>query len=146
MQSYDSPTLADRFWTRVVRTDGCWGWTGAKFRGGYGKINSGPRGHGNLFAHRVSWVLHHGPIPDQVYVLHRCDNPPCTNPAHLYLGDHADNMGDKASRGRGRTISESTVRQILSANGTISEIAEQAGVARSTAWRIRNGKEWVAAR
>jgi hypothetical protein len=64
-------------------------------------------GYGSIYAdgrlqkaHRVVWQVEHGPIPDGLHVLHQCDNPPCCNPAHLFLGTHADNMADKIAKGR----------------------------------------------
>jgi hypothetical protein len=91
-------TLAERFWEKVEKTEGCWRWTGAKYNYGYGKIR---RGGKTILAHRVSWILHKGPIPEGMCVCHHCDNPPCTNPAHLFLGTHQDNAVDRERKGRG---------------------------------------------
>lgn len=84
--------MAD-FWSRVdVRgPDECWPWMNAKTPNGYGTVYFGGRMVG---AHRVSWELTHGPIPDGLFVLHHCDNPPCCNPAHLFTGTHTDNVRD----------------------------------------------------
>jgi hypothetical protein len=92
--------LADRFWERVVKTDGCWLWTGATVRG-YGYIRA-DGGRVQLKTHRVSWELHNGPLPPEALVCHHCDNPSCVNPAHLYVGTEADNVHDRERRRRGR--------------------------------------------
>lgn len=92
--------LADRFWKRVVKSDGCWLWTGNRAVGGYGVILPGGGTRGLALAHRVSWEIHFGPIPDGMHVLHKCDNPPCVNPAHLFLGTQRDNNTDKVRKGR----------------------------------------------
>ena len=84
-----------RFVTRGEPAD-CWEFTGCRLRG-YGQL--GVEGVPKL-THRIAWEEAHGPIPDGLWVLHHCDNPPCCNPAHLYLGTHADNMRDMAERGR----------------------------------------------
>jgi hypothetical protein len=89
--------LLERFWRKVRKTDGCWEWT-ASFRGlGYGQIKVNQK---MLYAHRVSWEMANGPIPDGLCVLHHCDNPPCVNPDHLFLGTQADNMRDKVRKNR----------------------------------------------
>jgi HNH endonuclease len=84
----------------IVRPGECWGWRGATFRFGYGKVKlwDGTR----TTAHRVSYQIHYGPIPDGMFVCHHCDNPPCTNPEHLFLGTGADNNRDMAKKGRSR--------------------------------------------
>jgi hypothetical protein len=77
---------------------GCWVWSGATNRKGYGVYIFRGKYVG---AHRVAWTLFRGPIPDGLFVLHRCDNPPCLNPDHLFLGTHNDNMIDMVLKGRG---------------------------------------------
>ena len=102
---YHARTLA-RFWASVDRRMDaeCWPWTGAKNHGGYGhlKVWVGAE-HSERIATRVMWTLTHGPIPDGLFVLHRCDNPPCVNPAHLFLGTNDDNMRDAFVKHRIRT-------------------------------------------
>jgi len=87
-----------RFWAQVHKTPGCWTWTGGCNADGYGRmrIGTGQR----IRAHRISWFIHHGPVPVGMCVLHRCDNPPCINPDHLFLGTNPDNTADRHSKGR----------------------------------------------
>lgn len=92
-----------RFWSKVKIADGasCWEWIGSRDACGYGVLfrsnHSLPR---MLKAHRLSWEIHNGPITDGLHVLHRCDNPPCVNPSHLWLGTQADNNRDRDAKGR----------------------------------------------
>jgi hypothetical protein len=93
-------TIEERFWVHVVKSPGCWRWTGPTNYRGYGQIRKGGAATRNLLAHRVSWALHRGPIPEGLCVLHRCDDPPCTNPDHLWLGTIEDNNRDSRLKGR----------------------------------------------
>jgi len=147
--------LSERFWEKVVRRPNgeCWGWTGCKI-GPYGQLWSGSKQDKNIAAHRVSWEIHNGPIPDGMDVLHRCDNPPCPNPDHLFLGTQADNNADKAAKGRARgaalgedhhnsKLTPTVVSQIFAASGSQYEIARRFGVSRSCVADIKNGRTWT---
>jgi hypothetical protein len=93
-----SRPLEERFWEKVQKTDGCWEWTASR-SGGYGYLGGGP-GKGLVKAHRVSWELHNGLVPVGLCVLHRCDNPGCVRPDHLYVGTQKQNAEDREARGR----------------------------------------------
>jgi hypothetical protein len=88
-------SLAEFYTARVLKrdADACWGWSGERSKGRYGVARK-------QYAHRLSWEIHKGSIPDGMQVLHRCDNPPCTNPEHLYLGKDVDNRRDARDRSR----------------------------------------------
>lgn len=113
-----SRPLAERFWEKVDRRgpDECWPWTaGTNNSRGYGKIASGPgiipRA---LLSHRAAYELQVGPVPEGQCVLHECDNPPCCNPRHLFLGTRQDNVEDMVNKGRQRGASgESNARSKL---------------------------------
>ena len=92
-------TLEELYFSRVQRTAGCWGWTGSIMQFGYGKIVP-YKGASSISAHRASWMIYYGKIPEGMCVLHTCDNPICTNPEHLFLGTQMDNMRDAQRKGR----------------------------------------------
>lgn len=93
-------SLPRRFWSKVHKSDGCWLWIGSTGAKGHGQISLGGRRGRREAAHRVSWRLHFGDIPEGLLVCHRCDNPPCVRPDHLFLGTQGDNMRDCAQKGR----------------------------------------------
>jgi hypothetical protein len=90
--------VLERFWSKVDvgEEDDCWEWTGYRYRK-YGRFNFESV---SRLAHRVAWILLHGPLPDEQKVLHSCDNPPCCNPLHLFVGTQTDNMQDMIAKGR----------------------------------------------
>lgn len=121
-------TLKDRLLENVVIVGECWVFTGFKLPNGYGRIGQSKDGERKvLLAHRASWESHHGPIPGGMMVLHKCDNPPCVNPSHLFLGTGSDNMQDMLAKGRDRHVSElPTTRNAAhwSAKITVEQIHE----------------------
>lgn len=94
----------ERFWAkvRVTGPDDCWEWAAGRSKHGYGRVDFHYPGKTSRIASRVAWEMTHGPIPDGLHVLHECDNPPCCNPAHLFLGTHLDNVRDMHRKGRAR--------------------------------------------
>lgn len=151
-------SLVDRFWSKFGKPKkGCWNWTGSKDPNGYGNIEEG---HGSKYcrtvhyAHRLSWKLFNGPIPDSMSVLHKCDNSSCVRPDHLFLGTQKDNLVDCKNKGRnakGEKSGRSKLRQKninkireLAASGkhTQLEIASKFKVNQSHISRIVSKEVW----
>lgn len=101
---------------------GCWLWTAASDSSGYGMIRAGENYMSK--AHRVSWRLYRGEIPQDMYVCHTCDTPSCVNPNHLFLGTHTDNMRDMASKGR--SSGAGSLGMINGENNGQSKLTEEA--------------------
>lgn len=95
--------VEERFWEKVDKTVECWVWTASRSPDGYGLFKARTyQGHGGAMvrAHRFAWELTNGPVPDGFCVCHRCDNPSCCNPDHLFLGTVIDNNADRDAKGR----------------------------------------------
>lgn len=139
--------LRERFYVRVKKTDGCWIWTGSKFRNGYGNFCMGKKMRHQL-AHRYSYTIHNGQIPVGLCVLHRCDVRECVNPQHLFLGTQKDNSQDRISKcrpgGGKRKLNEAAVKEIYSMRGkkTQKEIGGMFHVSRATIYFIWSRKTW----
>ncbi len=133
----------------------CWEWTAGKSRQGYGKFGFGPCRGQLQGAHRVSWKLYKGPIPDGMGVLHKCHNPGCANPDHLYVGTQQQNMNDmveanrqaKGSQYRFTKLTENEVLEIRnlyeSDQFTQVELGNRFRVARRTIGHIVNRNVWT---
>ena len=131
----------------------CWPYAGSHDTCGYGKITLNGKEHK---AHRFLWELHNGAIPKGMFVLHHCDNPPCCNPAHLYLGTNKDNVRDMVLRHRCNPtrgsanwqakLNESQVPAIkirLSNGDSLSKIGHDYGVSPITIFDIKHNKTWA---
>lgn len=134
----------------VVSPNSCWEWSASvNKRAGYGQFRLGSR---MVYAHRVSWELHRGPVADGLYVLHRCDNRRCVNPGHLFLGTNDDNMADMVAKGRqargqrhgSAKLTPDQVAEIRSLAGTMlhREIAALFGISKQQVGHILRGEQW----
>lgn len=148
--AYMTIPIQERFWAKIVRAkEGCWDWRGAKHPHGYGLLFR-KRGERPAAAHRLSYEIHFGPIPPNMRVCHRCDNPPCNNPEHLFLGTAKDNTRDMIEKGRvargeriaSAKLSASDVLRIRSDTRTQKAIAADYGVRRQTISKLKSGKRW----
>jgi len=162
--------LETRFWEKVrfcgAGPSDCWEWDGAYFGNGYGFLNVGSKADGSRRpegAARIAWKLTNGELPPGMSVLHRCDNPRCVRPDHLFIGTQRDNMRDMASKGRasykgtsnaggknGRSrLTEEQVAKIRSryVEGGVTQraLAAEYGVSQGAIWMALAGRNWRAA-
>lgn len=154
MRVYNRIPIEQRFWSKVLKSDGCWEWKANKHIFGYGLIFD-EVGKKPKTAHRVSWEIHQGSIPKGLCVLHKCDNPSCVRPDHLFLGTHQENMIDKTRKGRvpkGSLNKSSKINEkqafeikVIYALGGISmkKLGNQYGVSSNVVCRIVNSKLWT---
>lgn len=129
---------------------GCWLWLGATNGNGYGTFKWSASE--SRLAHRASWEIHRGPVPDGRHVLHRCDVRACVNPAHLFLGTNDDNVADRVAKGRnapaagemnGRAkLTAEDVRMIRASGESVTALARKFGVAIPTVSQARSGRNW----
>ena len=145
-------SLLERWTANVRKTNGCWEWTGFRDPNSYGRLRVSGRPE---LAHRLSWKLHCHAIAPEQHVLHRCDNPPCVNPAHLFLGDQAANNADKiakrrsrygVSRGEDHGCAKLTVEQVLEIRASVGssiQVGERFGISGRQVRDIRRRKAWA---
>lgn len=144
-----------RFWSKVHKTQSCWLWVGGANLKGYGLIGWPGAGSGSILAHRYSWMLAHGQIPEGQFVLHKCDTPACVNPEHLFLGTLQDNVTDMIVKGRKvqavgtriglAKLDPDKVREIRWLRGQgflLTEIGREFGVDASVVSEVCNHKIW----
>lgn len=157
-------SLSDRFWPKVagaMESGGCWEWQGSIGTNGYGQMSQ-PGTRKLIPAHRASWIIHFGAIPNNLWVLHRCDNKRCVHPAHLFLGTLQDNVDDavakgiiKATRAKGERsgnakLTDAQVAEIRrrhnpglhparKTGGSSLELAREFGVTKQYIWQLVRG-------
>lgn len=112
----------------------CWEWTGSKNQGGYGMLGSMIEGGNSVYAHRASWIVNHGPIPEGHVVCHKCDNPACFNPDHLWIGSDAENTQDRVQKKRTRA---DRAQKLIEHIGYSSKAATEIVAALQTALILR---------
>lgn len=123
--------LAEDFFSRVEKTDACWLWIGSRDSHGYGKFSIKGRA---VAAHRFSFELENGPIGPGVKVCHRCDNPPCVRPSHLFQGTQADNMKDMVAKGRSASGDRSAMKRPDVVERANAKKRGRPNAARAEAW------------
>lgn len=159
------PNTPDKFWKKVDRrtSEECWEWMGHTTNGKVGTHGSLRYNGKQWVASRLAYILTFGDIPDELEVCHTCDNPPCCNPSHLWLGTHRENMRDSIAKGRFKgtknilvvKVGEDTsghiltneqvleIRKLCSLGHPQKWIAQQFGIARSTVSWIKTGRSWT---
>lgn len=150
-RSNKNEPLKARFFARAKKSRGCWQWAGTTDWKGYGVIEIKKPGAARrhvLRAHRISFEIFNGVIPPGKFICHKCDNPPCVNPKHLFIGDRSDNMQDCFTKGRGRTgiLRPRDIRYIRKEypkkDVTARRLAKKFGVGRKAIYDAAKRKTW----
>jgi hypothetical protein len=149
-------TEASRFWkwVRIGESEECWEWTGYRSKLGYGRF-SRPGQVGTQMAHRIAYELVNGPLPPDLFACHKCDNPPCCNPNHLFAGTASDNVRDAVQKGRWvrpptkrgtesnmAKLTPDAVKHIFTSDTPARDLAQQFGVTTTAVYWIKKGKNW----
>ncbi len=153
IQGFFKQTLKEGFEKHVIRNDkGCWDWKGSVQR--YGQMSYDYK---KITAHRASWIIHFGEIPEGMYVCHKCDNTKCSNPEHLFLGTAKDNIqdcinkkrikgyarrGEKNSKCKLKEVDVLEIKKLLKTNITQDEIAKKFNVTQVAISKIKCNKNW----
>lgn len=143
VESFDD-ALTEKFRLKHAVSDGCWEWQALKTPTGYGRFCIGSKWY---LAHRVAYAIHNRVDPDVLLVCHKCDNPACVNPDHLFLGEHVDNIRDMMSKGREGFVTKLTEEQVeeirrlvVTEDMYIADVASQFGVSYSLVQKLINNK------
>jgi transposase len=138
----------ERFWSKVNKAEDCWEWTGSRSPSGYGQFKVKEN---SMTAHRYSWELHNGEIPEGQCVCHKCDNTACVRPDHLFLGTHGDNMKDAVKKGRLGQVGAKgklsyydviAIKHALAQGLSLRTIAPYYKVSPVTISKIKNNQIW----
>ena len=140
-------TPKEHFESKFYVTPKCWIWNAGKDKDGYGQFYDGNK---NYRAHRYSWALYYGSIPCGKFICHKCDNPSCVNPDHLFLGSNQENTLDRHKKGRSARgeycgmskITDNIAIRIRESKGNIREIAKEFGISKTTVRDIKRMRTW----
>lgn len=145
--------LTEMYHNLVIKTEGCWSWKNNGRQNGYCYL--APVRNVGILVHRLSWIIHNGPIPDKKWVLHKCDNASCSNPDHLFVGTPKDNTQDMHKKGRAvihkgesrwnvKLNSENVleIRRLTKEGISQSKLAKKFTVSPGTIQNIINGRSW----
>lgn len=145
--------MKEYYMNNVIKQDGCWDWKHGNPRYRYPRMHfskSIPR----IAIHIASWRIHKGEVPDGMWVLHKCDNPRCSNPDHLFIGTSLDNINDMLAKNRNakgeshgcsKLKNEQVVeiRRLLESGISLNKIAKEFGVSKATILKIKKNKIWI---
>lgn len=149
-KNYDED-MKQKLFSKIKQVNDCWEWQGSLHRQGYGNF---PYKNSGQLAHRVSWILFNGEIPSGMNICHKCDNPPCVNPDHLFVGSYQDNINDMFRKGRKNHQGENhpkvklsssqvlEIRELLNKKITQEEICKKYGITNGHVGSIKHKRTW----